>query len=192
MDALTLSIVSLLVNSVSTVFIGITVLLMWKQIKEASRLHRWEKTQETLDDLTTGEFRNLRDKIEKDFNCRIWDHTEDYARKISELTEKEREDLDFALGAVLNIFETLCIKMKNKFVEEEMCYDYLGFIMVEYKRWSGPFIAAKIRDNPLSLAVFVAYAERWRKRLDDDKRKVQVGHNLTSVHAPLGPGAGAA
>lgn len=190
--ALKLSIISLLINSVGTVFIGITVYLMWKQIKESSRLQRSEKTQETLDTLTTGEFRGLRDKIERDFNCRIRDPDENYERKISSLSEKEREDLDFALGGVLNILETLCIKIKNAFVEEDMCYDYLGFIMVEYKRWSEPFIAVKVRDNPLSLAVFVTYADRWCKRLDDDRKKAQAAHNLTPVGEPLESRVGAA
>ena len=173
METLTLklSIISLLINSIGTIFIGITVFLMWKQIKEASRLSRWEKTQETLDDLTTGEFHALRDQIEKDFNCRIWDHNEDYEQKVAKLDDRRREELDFALGGLLNILEIFCIKIKNKFVEEDMCYEYLGFILVEYKRWSKPFITVKVKDNPQSLAVFVAYADRWCERLEKDKKQ---------------------
>jgi uncharacterized protein YoxC len=173
MDALTLklSIISLLINSIGTIFIGITVFLMWKQIKEASRLNRWENTQKTLDDLTTGEFHSLRDRIEKEFDCRIWDHNEDYDKKVCSLDKENREELDFALGGLLNMLETFCIKIKNKFIEEDMCYDYLGFIMVEYKRWSEPFIAVKIKDNPLSLAILVVYADKWSKRLEENREK---------------------
>src|SRR5258706_9120531 len=127
MDALTLklSITSVLINSVGTIFIGVTVLLMWKQIKEASRLNRWANTQKTLDDLTTGEFRSLSDKIEKDFACGIDDHDENYEKKISQMDENAREELNFALGRLLNMLETLCIKIKNRIVEEDICYDYL-------------------------------------------------------------------
>jgi hypothetical protein len=175
MDTLTLklSIVSLLINSIGTIFIGVTVFLLWKQIKEASKLNRWENTQETLDALTSGEFHILRDRLEKEFNCRIWDHTENYEKKILVLDEEKRDELDFALGGLLNVLEAFCIKIKNKLVDEDMCYDYLGFIMVEYKRWSEPFIAVKIRDNPLSLTVFISCADRWSKRLENDKKREQ-------------------
>jgi len=182
--SLKLSIVSLLINSIGTVFIGITVFLLWQQIKEASKLNRWENTQETLDDLTTGEFHTLRDRVEKDFNCRIWDHTEDYEKRMRNFDENKREELDFALGGVLNVLETFSIKIKNKLIDEDMCYDYLGFIMVEYKRWSEPFIAVKIKDNPLSLSIFVSYADRWSKRLENDKRTAQLRAQNTFKSEP--------
>ena len=187
METLTLklSIISLFINSIGTIFIGITVFLLWKQIKETSRLSRWENTQKTLDDLTTGEFRKLRDTIEKDLNCRIWDHNEDYGQKVSNLDGRTRDKLDFALGGLLNILETFCLKIKNNFVEEDMCYEYLGFIMVEYKRWSNPFITVKVKDNPLSLAVLVDYSDRWSERLEKDKKKAtasQFSSPPTNAH----------
>jgi hypothetical protein len=58
-------------------------------------------------------------------------------------------------------------------IDEDICYDYLGWIMVEYHRWSLPFIEARrnMADDTRVLIVFSEVAEKWAARIAKEKHE---------------------
>jgi hypothetical protein len=179
MDNLQIAQLTLVVSSFSTLLIGVYVALLLRQIKETHEWNRRKTSQEILTNLTTGEFPDLRQKLELDFMCNVMDGEETYesvASRWARQDEKKKLELDYALKRLLNIFETVSINMKNHMIDEDICYDYLGDIAVQYSRWSKAFIEEGQRANPKAWEVFVDYTNRWSERikLEEEKRKESV------------------
>ena len=107
MNPLILPIIPIIISSVSTIIIGISAFLLWKQIKENYEWNRRKTSQETLNNLVTG---------------------------------------DRILTKLLNIFEAVTVDIKHDIINENICYEYLGWIMAGYYRWGNPFVI-KIRER---------------------------------------------
>jgi hypothetical protein len=173
----TLAVLTVVVSAISIV---ISALLLGKQIslvrKQAEATHKWDvdkTSQETLKDLTTGDFPNWRDKIESDIGCRIPNPEENYDVKIAHLGRVAKKDLDFTLGRLLNMLEVVCINIKNNVVDEDTVYDYLGFILIQYVRWSEPYIRAKSIGDPRFLGATRFYAKKWLLRFDRERNQMK-------------------
>lgn len=145
-----------------------------QQIRETHEWNRRKTSQEILNMLVFGEFPTLRTKVETELGCRIPDHKETYDLKVSSLSGEDKIKLDDALRRVLNILETIAINIKHNIIDEDICYDYLGWIMVEYHRWSTDFIAdrRRVAGDPRVLIVFSEYAEKWATRLASERQSI--------------------
>lgn len=164
---------------ISAISVAISALLVLKQIslvrKQIKDTYEWnvrKTSQETLRDLISGEFPNWRDTIELEFGCRIPDPQENYESKIVNLEPEKIKKLDFVLGRLLNMLEVVCINIKNNVVDEDIIYDYLGVILIEYKRWSEPFIKEISNGDPRFLGSVKDYAKKWSTRFEEDQEKM--------------------
>jgi len=175
MDPTKLSLVSLIISSLGTLIIGITAITLWWQIKSNHEWNRRKATQEALDKLVIGEFPELRKKLEVDLKCSIWNKDEDYGTLTHSISEQERRDFDSYLVRILNVFEMVGINIKNNVVDEEICYDYLGWLYTEYHRWSGPFIEERRKraGDPRVLINFTNYAEIWKERMEKERKDIR-------------------
>lgn len=153
-----------------------------RQIRETHEWNRRKTSQEILNTLVFGEFPTLRGKVEVELNCKIPDHNETYNLKRSGLSDDDKIKLDDALRRVLNILETIAINIKHNIIDEDICYDYLGWIMVEYHRWSATFIDHRRQQagDPRVLIAFSEFAEKWAARLAKEKQSMA---NATIVPA---------
>ena len=164
MNTLILSIIPIIISSVSTIIIGISAVLLWKQIKGNYKWNRRKASQEILNNLVMGEFPNLTHELRDKFKCAIWDESQTYEDVVKDLSKGEIDKLDGVLKRFLNILEVMAINIKNDIIDEDICYDYLGEIMTELYRWSKPFIIEmRKRQEPSGLCYFEEYAEKWTK-----------------------------
>lgn len=167
----TLTIISLLVSSIGTILVGISAVLLWRQIRETDDWNRRKTSQEILGNLTLGEFPALRERVEVDFGCEIWNKQETYSTKSAGLTDQETQKLNYAVVRVLNALETISIHMKNDIVDEDICYDYLGWILIQYVRWGTPLIEEK-RSKAGNLRIYEGvsdFAKRWEQRFAQEQ-----------------------
>lgn len=180
MDPIKISVISVIISSVGTLIIAITALILWWQIRSHHEWNRRKSTQETLDKLVTGEFPELRKKLEVDLKCSVWNRNEDYDSCISSLSEEDQKKFDSFLSRILNIFETIGINIKNNVIDEEICYDYLGWLYTEYYRWSRPFIEERRKraGDPRVLVNFTNYAGIWSKRMREEQKSMQQGISI--------------
>ena len=173
----TLTIFSLLVSSIGTILVGVSAILLWRQIRETHDWNRRKTSQEILGSLTLGEFPALREKVEIEFDCQIWNRQETYATKSAGLTDQDKQRLAYAVIRVLNALETISIHMKNHIVDEDICYDYLGWILIQYVRWSGPLIDDRRRKaGDLRIYKVVSdFAEKWEQRFNREQKIMADG-----------------
>lgn len=171
---------SILFSALGTLVVGVSAYLLWKQIKETHEWNRRKTSQETLSQLVTGEFPHLREKVEREFGCKVWDHSETYDSKIANLDQQQKGELEYQLVRLLNILETIVINIKNNIVDEDMCYDYLGWILIEYARWANSLIEdrRKKAGDPRVLKDFTDYAHSWSLRLAGEKKAMVDGASV--------------
>lgn len=173
MNPLILPIIPIIISSVSTIIIGISAFLLWKQIKENYEWNRRKTSQETLNNLVTGEFPALRDELEDKFKCAIGNESQTYDDVVKGLPKNEIDEIDRILRKLLNIFEAVAVDIKNDIINENICYEYLGWIMTGYYRWVNPFVI-KIRERvgePRILENFEYYAQKWTERINEEKNE---------------------
>jgi hypothetical protein len=157
-----------------------------QQMRETHEWNRRKTSQEVLNVLVFGEFPTLRTTVESELRCNIPDPKETYETKTATLSDSDKEKLDNSLRQILNILETIAINIKHNIVDEDICYDYLGWIMVEYHRWSFGFIDARRKKAGDSrvLISFSEYAERWQKRIASEKTNM-VASTVVPAKAAL-------
>ena len=174
MDPVRISLMSLIVGSCNMIIIAITALILRRQVKSNHEWNRRKATQETLEKLVIGEFPILRNKLEVGYGCKIWDKNESYSGSVASKSEEEKREFDALLAQILNIFETIGINIKNNVVDEDICYDYLGWLHTEYHRWSKDFIEERRSraGDPRILINFTNGAEIWRKRMEEERKDI--------------------
>lgn len=169
-----MTMLSVISSCVSVVLIGISALLLAKQIRENHDWNMRKASIESLNTLVFGEFPSLRSEFEGKLKCDIHNLEQTYANRVCSLSENEKLEIDLCLKRILNIFETLAIAIKNKVADDDTCYDYLGWIATDYYRWSKPFIDELTR-KAIDSQVYRNLAERsleWQKRMEKEREDI--------------------
>lgn len=141
--------------------------------REIRAFRMWERkryAQEFLNTFVTGEFPILREKLEKIQDCRVGDPDDSYAGKAKTYSRERIDEIDTQLKKILNIFEGLCINIRYDIVDEDLSYDYLGWLIVAYHRWSATYIEnlrSRANDN-LIYVHFSDYAKKWAGRMAEE------------------------
>jgi Domain of unknown function (DUF4760) len=85
--------------------------------------------------------------------------------------------IDITLRNILRHLEVICINMKNRVIDEEICYDYLRSILTTFYTNCDTFIT-KERVRRREEAVFrntEIYARKWLSIIDKTKSRVPYG-----------------
>ena len=155
-----IKLISLAVNILSLLVIGITAFYIKKQAelfrKQISENHEWNRrktTQEVLMDLSYGEFPNKVQKLKKEYGLEFSDKCNPYTKLAESLEGDKLKDFELIIESICNILESFCINMKNKIIDPEICYDYMSLIMTECYKFCTPFIEKrrKLYDDEISL-----------------------------------------
>lgn len=147
--------------------------LLKTQVSDTHEWNRRKSSQEIMNNLVFGEFPKLRNDIENILHCNIPDQHQTYDTKIVGISNDDKLRLDAALRQLLNVLECIAINVKHKIIDEDICYDYLGWIMSEYYRWSIGFInARRSAGNQRALAVFEEYGLKWSERIKSENQKM--------------------
>jgi hypothetical protein len=152
-------------SEIATLCGGISVFLLWWQIKETHKWNRLKTSQEILSTLAIGELPNLREKVEVDSGCEVWNEEQNYTTKCSSLSSLEARRLRYTVIRILNVLEAISIDIEKKVVDEEICYNYLGGVFIQYARWSEPLIRElDTKDDRRVYEHLSDLATKWWKR----------------------------
>ncbi len=142
--------------------------------REIRAFRIWERkrfAQEFLNTFVTGEFPIIREKLEKVQDCRVWQPDDSYAQKIKTCSQERVDEIDTQLKKILNILEGLCINIHYDILDEDICYNYLGWLVVAYHRWSAAYIK-KLRDRADDRRIYIhfsEYAGKWADRIEREE-----------------------
>lgn len=165
---------SLLCIAALLLLLGLTV-GVWQVWRELRRHRIWDRqrfAQQYLNSFVTGEFPLLREKFEKIQECQIWNEDDSYALKCGAFSQDRIDTIEPMLKKILNIFEGLCVNIEYDILDEDICYNYLGWMLVAYHRWSLDYIEG-LRDrtgDPLIYIHLERYALSWKARIEKESR----------------------
>lgn len=150
--------------------LAIGVWQLWRELRRHRIWDRQRFAQQYLSTFVTGEFPLLREKIEKIQECQIWNSQDSYALKCEAFSQDRLDTIEPLLKKILNIFEGMCINIEYQILEEEICYNYLGWLLVAYYRWSNAYINGlrQRSGDPLIYINLERYAKRWDTRINKE------------------------
>jgi hypothetical protein len=114
-----------------------------------TKFHDWNRrksTQEILKDLALGDYPKF-SKILSAKQIVIFDKKRNYFSDLEKLTIEATADVTFATKNIANIFEFLAINIKNNTIDDDFCYDYIGFMYIEFYRWCKDYIESLQVDS---------------------------------------------
>jgi hypothetical protein len=147
-----------------------SVWLLWRETKSHRIWSRKRFAQEYLNTFVTGEFPILREKFEKIQECQVWNLEDSYAHKCKTFSQDRIDTIDPMLKKILNIFEGMCINIEVDVLDEDICYNYLGWLLVAYHRWSLEYIRS-LRDRAGDDRLYFhleRYANNWGERIESE------------------------
>jgi hypothetical protein len=150
-----------------------SVWLMWRELQRHRLWSRNRFAQEYLNTFVTGEFPILREKFEKIQECQIWNKEDSYALKCETFSQDRLDTIDPMLKKILNIFEGMCINIEVDVLDDEICYNYLGWLLVAYHRWSLEYIQSlrnRAGDDRLYYHL-ERYAIKWGERIERESQQ---------------------
>ena len=163
----------LLVMAAALVVIAVS---LWKIMLRIHAHLVWDKkkfSQEFMSRFIYGEFPDLRERLERVQDCHISNEDETYDLKAASCSKERMDEINRLLKNILNIMEGLCINIKFGIVDEDVSYNYLGWLVPQYHRWSKQYIEdLRNRANDPFIYIHISeYAERWSTRMKEESRE---------------------
>lgn len=144
-----------------------------KQLKSNHEWNRRQLSQDLLFKIVTGDIVKIREKFKQEFKADLNSKTEKYEHISSSLSPEKKEDLDITLITLFNYFEAIAIGIKNHTLDDEICYQYLGFIVVNTWKWALTFIQHK--RNHVDKVIWIDFtnlATKWERQLEEDENRI--------------------
>jgi len=142
--------ITLIINAVSMLIVGVSVYLLRKQIKSEHEWNRRKVAEETLTIFTSGEFMSCLDMLSEKHdwyilrkNGEVYDDVVERIGKDSD----ERKELDKQLVNIYRHLETVSIKMNHGILDENLAYDYLFSVLTNINRKCKNFLAKAREDR---------------------------------------------
>jgi len=133
-----------------------------KQMRDTQRWNVRKTSEEMLSAMITGDFPKLMDRLVLEFGWDVLARTlyDDIAKT---LTDSQLAQVDVILRNILRHLEVICINMKNRVIDEEICFDYLRSIMTTFYVNCDSFILKerKRRANSDIFENTEIYGKKW-------------------------------
>ena len=159
--------VTLIINTVSMLLVGISAFLLRKQIQAEHEWNRRKVAEETLTRFTSGDFTDSLDELDDQFQWNILLSGGDlYENIIERLSEKEKKDIDRVLVNIFRNLETVCIKMRHGVLDEDISYDYLFSVLTIIDKKCKVFVenVREARNEPRVYENTEHYALKWASK----------------------------
>jgi hypothetical protein len=144
------------------------------QMRDTQRWNVRKTSEEMLTSLLTGDFPRLMDRLVVDFGWDILSHTH-YDSVVAKVDNAPGLlELEITLRNILRHLEVICINMKNRVIDEEICFDYLRSILTTFYINCDSFIL-KERQRRREEQVFrntEVYARKWLQIIERTKSHV--------------------
>ena len=141
--------ITLIINAISMLIVGISAYFLRKQIKSEHDWNRRKVAEEMLTIFTSGKFMLYLDELSEKHNWYILrKNGETYDDVIGRIGENsnERKELDKLLINIFRHLETVSIKMTHGVLDEEISHDYLFSVLTNINQKCKSFLV-KVREE---------------------------------------------
>lgn len=144
--------------------IGFSVYLLFLQIRKQHEWNRRKASHDFLSNLISGGVAELRTKLESEFGVDTRNTNQTYTTVYNSISEEARKKEFYQTTyRLFNFFEQVGIGIKDHMLDEEICFDALHNIVIDYKRWGEPLIEERREGGrEATWTEFEYYAEKWR------------------------------
>lgn len=168
-----LAAVLLVLQFLNLVAITIGAWLLYTQIKKDHDWNRRQATQQQLLRIVSGEFTELRQKLQVKHRVNLADPNETIDSALRRLdTDEARAQLTFTAEMLFNYFETIALGVKNNVFDKSICYDHFGYTLTRYYKWGESHIRLRRSVHPAIWIEWRSLAEKWQAQLRDDEAKL--------------------
>ncbi len=156
--------ISLMINTISMLIVGISAYLLRKQIQLEYHWNRKKVAEETLTHFTSGPFSACLDELKEKYNWAILrKNGENYDDVMKRLDNKDREAVDKLLVNIFRNLETAGIKMHHGVLDEDISHDYLFSVLTNVVLKCKVFLV-KVREERNESCVYENaehFANKW-------------------------------
>ena len=160
---------ALIIAVLSTLFAGIGVLLLWRQIRKDHDWNQRNASAELLVSWVTGDVREIWKTLEIDFGLKLLGVDQNYKTVFDSLDdEDERQRLKSTVISLLNYLEVTSISIKSEVLDESIIYDFAALHFVLFRTWAQPLIDEYTKRDPTIFIEFRTYADKWQTMTEQD------------------------
>jgi len=125
--------IGIFISAIVTSIAGVSIFLAWRQLRETHEWNRRKSSDDALRFLVSGDYQRLTDQFHKIVPFEEWSKIDTSYKDICErLSDGERTLAIKYSWDLLNIFESLCIGMKNQIIDEDICYYFINKQLVSF------------------------------------------------------------
>ena len=160
--------------AVSGLMASLSVFLVYTSMKATYEWNRRKTTAEIIDKLMIGEFSKKTTELQQTFSFHISDRSKTYDIVIQAIPDSERtektEQLDILVAEILSSLEYMAMMKKHCIIDDDICYDFLGFVVTELYRWSLSYLSKLDTIHPRLHTDFRNCGEKWSARREKKKK----------------------
>lgn len=153
--------------------IGASAFLVLMTLRRNQEWNRRKSTHDLIERLVTGDYTKLSKIMTVDLSLKIFERSSSYTRDYNSLDAENQKLLNNTLAMIFNLLEVLSISIKNKIIDDEICFDYLALMYTSYYRWGKEFLDKKRKEFG-DQRVYVNFEElaiKWQNDLEKDFKK---------------------
>lgn len=152
-----------------------SVCLIYAQIWRDHEWNRRKASHDFLAQLIYGEPAELRSRLENEFGVDATSENQTYTTVRNSIDDEKRQrELYQTTSQLFNFFEQVGIGIKDHMLDEEICFDALHNVLIEYQRWGKPLIEKRRENGRDSVwTEFEYYALRWRGPAEEHQKRAE-------------------
>ncbi len=153
---------------------SISVFLVYRLMKANYEWNRRKTTAEIIDKLMSGEFGKKTSELQEKFSFNISDNRQTYDTIVAAIPDFDRpqkvKQFDNILKEIFSSIEYMAMLKKHHIIDDEICYDFLGFVVTELYRWSLPYLSKLQQIHPRLHTDFRTCGEEWSNRRENEEQ----------------------
>lgn len=147
------------------------------EIKRNTRTqHDWNRrqtTQQYLYQVLAKDVPSITQDLENSFKVNIYDKAQTVFSVLNELSEDQKKDFEIKLKKLFNMFELISVGIKHHILDDEIGYQYAGFLLSSYWHWGEDLIRKYQEKHRAIWLEFETCAIDWTGRLAEDSLQVK-------------------
>ena len=128
----------------------------------------------------------LKEMLDKDFLVFCEDEDYEMLLERDDLSDQEKQRVKELVGKILNFYERMAIGIFKGALDEDICYDDKGFLMISFYDWTANHIKT-IRKNieDRAYANGVGLAQKWSERYQEHAERIREAKRKRDMIATI-------
>jgi len=168
-----LQILGFIIQIFGFIAVVVSVFLAYLQIRKT---HEWNRRKTSFDvsfNVASGEIKTIRTRLLLEYGVDLTDPASTYERAIAGLDQKTLHAFHNEIDALFNCLESIFLGIKHHILDEDICYEYLSWVVVSFWRWGATYICRVRKLDPTLWMEYGHFAGQWQARQACDRAAIR-------------------